>query len=82
MPAPVPPTIPDRDPGDETPERNLRTISGDPDVVFWRYEELIRHGYSVLSAMALAERHEVDLHTACELLDGGCPQSVAVAILL
>jgi hypothetical protein len=48
----------------------------------WRREELERAGYPVLDAARLAERHDVDLHLAIDLVSRGCPHSVALGILL
>jgi hypothetical protein len=48
----------------------------------WRAEELIRAGYNPSDAIALAARHDIDLHHAVELLDMGCPIDVALDILI
>lgn len=48
----------------------------------WRAEELERAGYQPRAAGRLAVRHDVDLHTAVELLERGCPQELALRILL
>jgi hypothetical protein len=48
----------------------------------WRSEELERAGYPVREAARLAERHDVDLHLAIDLISQGCPVPVAVEILL
>jgi hypothetical protein len=48
----------------------------------WRAEELERAGYEPRAAGRLAVRHEVDLHTAIDLLERGCPQDLALKILL
>ena len=48
----------------------------------WRAEELERAGYPVRDAAWLAERHDVDLHLAIDLISQGCPVPVAVEILL
>jgi hypothetical protein len=48
----------------------------------WRAEELERAGYPVRDAARLAERHDVDLHLAIDLITQGCPVPVAVEILL
>jgi hypothetical protein len=48
----------------------------------WRAEELERAGYPVKEAARLAERHDVDLHRALDLISQGCPVPVAVEILL
>lgn len=51
-------------------------------VVDWRYRELRRAGYGDEAARALAERVEVDLHRTIDLLRSGCPEDVALRILL
>ena len=48
----------------------------------WRTEELIRAGYNPSDAIALAARHDIDLHEAVELLDKGCPIETAIDILI
>lgn len=48
----------------------------------WRRLELERAGYSVDAAGEIAQRHDVDLHTAVGLLERGCPADIAVQILL
>lgn len=48
----------------------------------WRAEELERAGYEPRAAGRLAVRHDVDLHTAVDLLERGCPAELALKILL
>ena len=48
----------------------------------WRAEELERAGYKPRAAGRLAVRHDVDLHTAVDLLQRGCPIDLALQILL
>ena len=48
----------------------------------WRFEELVRSGYDMDAARLLAERVEVDLHSATDLLRRGCPNETALRILL
>ena len=48
----------------------------------WRAGELKRAGYEPRAAEELAARHDVDLHTAVDLLRSGCPRDVALRILL
>jgi pyruvate/2-oxoglutarate dehydrogenase complex dihydrolipoamide acyltransferase (E2) component len=48
----------------------------------WRRQELERAGYLRPDARRLAERHEVDLHQAVELVVSGCKPRVAAQILL
>jgi hypothetical protein len=51
-------------------------------VARWRAEELMRAGYDALAAADVAARTEIDLHTAVELLERGCPVDLALRILL
>ena len=48
----------------------------------WRAEELERAGYDLSAAAVLAASSAVDLHLAIDLLHWGCPQDVAMQILL
>jgi hypothetical protein len=48
----------------------------------WRAEELERAGYDLSAVSALASSPAVDLHLAIDLLRRGCPQDVAMQILL
>jgi hypothetical protein len=48
----------------------------------WRYEALLRAGYEPSAARRIAERQDVDLHHAVELLERGCSPELAAAILL
>jgi hypothetical protein len=48
----------------------------------WRFEELVRAGYTVPDAMELARRTEVDLHWAASLVARGCPSSTALRIAI
>ena len=48
----------------------------------WRAEELIRAGYVPTDAVALAARHDIDLHCAVELIRLGCPYELAIEILI
>jgi hypothetical protein len=51
-------------------------------VEHWRAEELVRAGYDASDAVALAARHDIDLHTAVELVEQGCPHETALDILI
>ena len=51
-------------------------------VEHWRAEELIRAGYDPTDAVALAARHDIDLHLAVELISQGCPYEMAIEILI
>ena len=48
----------------------------------WRAEELLRAGFDPAAAAELAARLDVDLHSATELVDRGCPPELALQILL
>jgi hypothetical protein len=48
----------------------------------WRADELERAGYEPRAAGRLAVRHDVDLHTAVDLLERGCSPELALEILL
>ena len=48
----------------------------------WRLEALRRAGYDAEAATILAASHDVDLHSAIELLERGCPTDLALQILL
>lgn len=51
-------------------------------VEHWRAEELIRAGYTPTDAVALAARHDIDLHRAIELMQLRCPYELAIEILI
>lgn len=51
-------------------------------ILRWRFEELVRSGYDIGSALVLASHVEVDLHSASELCLRGCPPETALQILL
>jgi hypothetical protein len=51
-------------------------------VLGWRYEELVRAGYTERDAMVVADRVDVDLHRAIQLVESGCPAKTALRILL
>jgi hypothetical protein len=48
----------------------------------WRAEQLIAAGYEILPALQLAAHPSVDLHRACTLRSQGCPDELALQILL
>jgi len=50
-------------------------------VTCWRATALMRAGYEPLAAVELAERPEIDLHLALELVERGCSPELAAAIL-
>ena len=51
-------------------------------VVSWRFQVLLRAGYSWDGATRLATSREVDLHVAVEVLARGCTESTALRILV
>jgi hypothetical protein len=48
----------------------------------WRVDELERAGYDASAATTLAARHDIDLHSAVDLLRKGCSPELALQILL
>ena len=48
----------------------------------WRCHELERAGYEASAAAVLATRHDVDLHSAIDLIRAGCRHELALEILL
>ena len=56
---------------------------GDADLVRrWRFEELLRAGYTIADALEVALRSDIDLHRATSLVRRGCPSSTAARIVL
>jgi hypothetical protein len=51
-------------------------------VEHWRAEALEKAGFDPISAVELAARHDVDLHQALALVEGGCPPATALRILI
>ena len=51
-------------------------------ILRWRFDELVRAGYDVGTALVLASHVEIDLHQATELVRRECPADTAVRILL
>ena len=51
-------------------------------ILRWRFEELVRSGYDIGSALVLASHVEFDLHDASALTRRGCPPETALRILL
>jgi hypothetical protein len=64
------------------PELDVEQETESERVLRWRIDELERAGYDPQSAQALAERTDVDLHRASDLIRRGCPTPVALKILL
>lgn len=48
----------------------------------WRLQALVDAGYPIPVAEQLANRDDVDLHQAVELVEAGCPPRLAGDILL
>jgi hypothetical protein len=48
----------------------------------WRADALERAGFSADAAGRIAARPDVDLHSAIDLVERGCPPDVALRILL
>jgi hypothetical protein len=48
----------------------------------WRADALERAGFSADAAASIAARQDVDLHSAIDLVERGCPPDVALRILL
>lgn len=65
-----------------TPEPEKESLSEKDKIEGWRMSQLVRAGYDVASAELLAQRRDVDLHLAAEMLAAGCTVSLAVLILL
>jgi hypothetical protein len=63
-------------------ELNVITKTELERVEHWRAEELVRAGYDPSDAIALAARHDIDLHLAVELVRNGCPYETAIEILI
>jgi hypothetical protein len=62
-------------------ERSGRELEAD-EIIRWRTDQLRRAGYSERSALLLGLHTEIDLHVAMRLREQGCPQKVALRILL
>jgi hypothetical protein len=60
----------------------MAALSKLSNVVLWRYEELVRAGYSERQALELAMRRDVDLRAAVKLVVRGCVPETAVRILV
>ena len=48
----------------------------------WRFDELVRAGYTIPDALELAVHTEIDLHWAASLVQRGCPSATALQIAL
>ena len=67
----------------ETLDPNEELTREELDLLAWRFEQLVGHGYEVEDAMDLARARHVDLELARSLTaKHGCPPAVAAQILL
>ena len=67
----------------ETLDPNEELTREELDLLAWRFEQLMGHGYEVEDAMNLARAKHVDLELARRLTaERGCPPAVATRILL
>jgi hypothetical protein len=60
----------------------MQTLEEELTVIEWRFDQLVRIGFSRDGAAAVAAQFEVDLHQAAELVANGCPPELALRILL
>jgi len=67
----------------DTLDPNEELTREELDLLAWRFEQLLEHGYSVEDAMAIARAKDVDLELARSLTQKfGCPPELATRILL
>jgi hypothetical protein len=57
-------------------------ISEDDLIYLWRFDEAVASGYSSTAAGRIASETEVELELARKLARLGCPEELALAILL
>jgi len=70
---------------EEVDHRKLSLAQGGgerQEVINWRLTELLRAGFGLDDAQAMAESLDVDLHRAVALVVAGCPPGTAARILL
>jgi hypothetical protein len=60
----------------------MQTLEEEVAVIEWRFDQLVRSGYDIDGAAAVAAQFEVDLHRAAGLIANGCPPELALRILL
>ncbi len=48
----------------------------------WRRDVLRHAGYSPAAVAELASRNDIDLHAAADLILSGCPERLALRVLL
>jgi hypothetical protein len=51
------------------------------DVLRWRRDQLLAAGFEPALALELALDRRYDLHALIELVEGGCPPSLAIRIV-
>jgi hypothetical protein len=67
----------------ETLDPNEELTREELDLLAWRFEQLVDHGYEVEDAMNMARAKHVDLERARSLAaKHGCPPAIAAQILL
>ena len=67
----------------ETLDPNEELTRAELDLLAWRFDQLLDHGYGVEEAMALAKAKHVDLELARSLTQKlGCSPKLATRILL
>jgi hypothetical protein len=67
----------------ETLDPNEELTREELDLLAWRFEQLVGHGYEVEDAMDIARARHVDLELARSLTaERGCPPALAARILL
>ena len=65
----------------QSPARRRAPTSDEQDLIGWRREMLQRSGFGVELASGLATDPLIDLHALIELVERGCPPTLAVRIL-
>ncbi len=55
--------------------------SEETQVLRWRLATLLRSGFALGDAVAIAARRDIDLHEAADLVRRGCPSATALRIL-
>jgi hypothetical protein len=60
----------------------MQTLEEEVAVIEWRFDQLVRSGFDVDGAAAVAAQFEVDVHRAAELVENGCAPELALRILL
>jgi hypothetical protein len=64
------------------PAAQMHTVDETGLIEAWRAQALERAGYPADAAVAIAARHDIDLHQAVDLLEAGCPLELALRIVL